>query len=210
MNPVIPMTLSLLCAFGAARAQSAGPLMGEAYLSARLLAGTTSLEGPAITGPESFGEFPGEESENGFGLQLEAGRPLGQGIFLRGLAEWVRYGDGPGFDMTRLSFGLGLGRSLGSWAGIGWYGFGIAAANLVRNACQHAADGMIGIVLLADRLEIGNPFDPDARPPTRSEHAGLGMGIVERIAGRCGWTFIHGPVPGALPPRWQAVIGFRP
>jgi signal transduction histidine kinase len=88
--------------------------------------------------------------------------------------------------------------------------FGIAAANLVRNACQHAGDGTIEIDLLADRLDITNPLDPQAPAADPSERAGLGLGIVGRIAARCGWTFAHGPDPAQSPPRWRAALGFAP
>jgi len=76
--------------------------------------------------------------------------------------------------------------------------FGIAAANIIRNACHHAGAGVIEVALRPDRLEVTNPL-ADKKPSQRERpdelepgNAGLGLRIVERIAMRCGWTWTSG------------------
>ncbi len=86
--------------------------------------------------------------------------------------------------------------------------FGIAAANLLRNACQHAGPGEILVSLKADRFEVVNHLDfaagtiQSSDPEAGPEHAGLGLRIVERIASRCGWTWESGV--DAERKRWRA------
>jgi hypothetical protein len=129
------LTLIAFGAAGAAAAQSPSTtLMESRYLAARVVAGETSLDGPAVTGPESVGEIDGEDSESGVGLQLETGYALDHGLFLRGLVEWVGYGDDPSFDMARASLGLGLRHDLGRLAGADWYAYGILSAEYARSS----------------------------------------------------------------------------
>lgn len=108
--------------------------MTKRFFSVRLVAGETSLDGPAVTGPESVGEIDGEDSESGVGPQLEFGLPLGGGVFVNGLAEWVAYGDDPGFDMSRASLGIGMLRALTEGEGSSYYAYAIAGAEFARSS----------------------------------------------------------------------------
>lgn len=80
--------------------------------------------------------------------------------------------------------------------------FGIAASNILRNACQHAGAGVIEVTLRPDRLEVTNPLADKnhAQHERMDEHGpgnvGLGLRIVERIAARCGWRWSSAPATG--------------
>jgi len=65
--------------------------------------------------------------------------------------------------------------------------FRIVLANLIRNAFQNTSGGTIAIVLTGDSLSISNPVDAQAIPETPG--FGLGLQLVERIAGKLGWQF---------------------
>lgn len=77
--------------------------------------------------------------------------------------------------------------------------FRIAASNLIRNAFQYTLEGEVTLILEADRLVVrdtgqGMPEEllrqvrrPLVRGPS-GEGTGLGVSIIDRIAGRCGWT----------------------
>ncbi|MEM9290516.1 MAG: HAMP domain-containing sensor histidine kinase [Acidobacteriota bacterium] len=81
--------------------------------------------------------------------------------------------------------------------------FRIAAANLVRNALQHTAEGEVIIRLEEEQLEVvdtGPGISQDVLEQlgqafVQGEHStghGLGLAIVRRIAQRCGWRLeIH-------------------
>ncbi|MGA1193486.1 MAG: hypothetical protein ACO3ZG_03785 [Kiritimatiellia bacterium] len=128
------MALLLVPAFGHALF-AAESLMEQRYVSARIVAGETSLDGPAVTGPESVGEIEGEDSESGVGLQLETGMPLGdKGLFVNGLVEWVDYGDDPGFNMTRASLGVGLLHRLNQNEGTAYYVYAIGGIEYARSS----------------------------------------------------------------------------
>ncbi len=88
--------------------------------------------------------------------------------------------------------------------------FGIAAANIIRNACQHAGPGVIEVTLRPDRLEVMNPLaDKTYSPHEPPDQPGpgntrLGLRIVERISARCGWTWTSAPDAGR--DAWRASI----
>lgn len=114
--------------------EAAESLLTKPFVSGRIVAGQTSLDGPAVTGPEEVGEIEGEESESGVGPQLEFGLPLGGGLFVNGLAEWISYGNDPGFDMSRASLGLGIHHALTEGENVSYYVYGIAGAEYARSS----------------------------------------------------------------------------
>jgi signal transduction histidine kinase len=74
--------------------------------------------------------------------------------------------------------------------------FAIAVSNLVRNAFEHtlAGQGLITILIKEHELLITNQVssDADVRTPIEvsSSHGyGLGLGIVQRLCERNGWSF---------------------
>jgi len=75
--------------------------------------------------------------------------------------------------------------------------FSIAVNNLVRNAFEHAFEGQGAIIIIirTHELVIINPMSNNAEErctPTdmASSHGyGLGLGIVERLCERNGWSF---------------------
>ena len=135
MNIHKTMTTALLISFGLGQTLfAAESLFTKPFVSARIVAGETSLDGPAVTGPESVGEIDGEDSESGVGPQLEFGLPLGGGLFLNGLAEWISYGDDPGFDMARASLGLGIYHALTEGEKSSYYVYAIAGAEYARSS----------------------------------------------------------------------------
>ncbi len=65
--------------------------------------------------------------------------------------------------------------------------FRIVSANLIRNAFQHSASGVIVINVEENELVIKNPIDDDTLPSEPS--FGLGLQLVERIAKKLNWDF---------------------
>lgn len=100
---ILGAMIALLCA---AAGVSAENLMEKTYVSLRGVVGQTSLEGPAITGDLE----PDEEAADGYGLQLEGSKALGDGLFVRGMGEFMQYDND--FTFQRVSLGLGYTRNL--------------------------------------------------------------------------------------------------
>ncbi len=71
----------------------------------------------------------------------------------------------------------------------------IAAGNLVRNACQHAAEGRIEVLLFREGLRVldHGPGLGSGGDPSR---AGLGLRITREIAERGGWELRFTETPG--------------
>lgn len=105
-------------------------LVGDRYLSGRAVIGQHSFEGPAITGPIDDAVEDAEES--GYGVQSEASQPLGDGWFLRGMGEWMTYGDDDDFNTVQLSLGLGYVFDLLPLETGSVYGYGIAGGEYFR------------------------------------------------------------------------------
>ncbi len=109
-------------------------LIGERYVSGRAVIGQHSFEGPAITGPVD--DAVGDAEESGYGVQLEASHPLGSGWFLRGMGEWMAYGNDEGFNTVHMSIGVGYVADLMSLKTGAIYGYGLAGGEYFR------ADGL--------------------------------------------------------------------
>lgn len=65
--------------------------------------------------------------------------------------------------------------------------FRIVLANLIRNAFQHSAAGVVLITINDQSLGILNPVEADTLPSVQS--FGLGLQLVQRIATELGWQF---------------------
>ena len=85
--------------------------------------------------------------------------------------------------------------------------FRIAASNLIRNAFQYTVEGRVRILLSQERLEVedtGKGMSESLLRQVREpmvrgadgEGSGLGVTIVDRIAGRCGWRLEIWSDPG--------------
>lgn len=121
----------LLLGLAMAGPASAQKLVGDRYVSGRVVAGSHSFEGPAITGPidDAF-----EDSDDaGLGFQLEASLPLGGRWFARGIGERMSYGDGgAGFSTLQLSLGLGYAADLVPLANGAIYAYGVVGGEYYR------------------------------------------------------------------------------
>jgi signal transduction histidine kinase len=72
--------------------------------------------------------------------------------------------------------------------------FSIAVNNLVRNAFEHTLDGQgpITILIKEHELLVTNQVSSDAdgrHTPTEASSQGYGLGIVQRLCERNGWSF---------------------
>ena len=65
--------------------------------------------------------------------------------------------------------------------------FRIVVANLVRNAFQHSADGVILVTVTDHSLSIANPVEAGHAPSVQG--FGLGLQLVDRIAAKLDWQF---------------------
>ena len=67
----------------------------------------------------------------------------------------------------------------------------IVLTNLVRNAFQHSADGIVRIELSEERITITNPVElSDSQQPTETSF-GIGLVLIEKVCRNQGWHFIH-------------------
>lgn len=166
--------LSLLTLCFASAAETTSPHPNN--LATRVVIGQSRLEGPAITGPKNKDASLGEESETGAGLQLEVERHLTPALFLKGQAEWMRYGNDPGFDFTRLSLGLGGRRDLGLFLGLRWQVHGILSLEYARSG------GLSGFA--------GNPDFGGLGTGKSGDDTGFGVegGLLGRLSSD--WSFL--------------------
>ncbi|MGA0368954.1 MAG: hypothetical protein ACO3N7_05840 [Kiritimatiellia bacterium] len=74
----------------------------ETEIAVRLTGGGISLEGPAITGPDT--EIEGEDGD-GYGLQLQITRDLSNRFYTTALLDWAAWDDN--FQMWHLTAGVG-------------------------------------------------------------------------------------------------------
>lgn len=65
--------------------------------------------------------------------------------------------------------------------------FRIILANLIRNAYQHSAPGIVSIQINRKSLSISNPIEQESSNPVQS--FGLGLQLIERIAIKLDWKF---------------------
>ena len=82
----------------------------------------------------------------------------------------------------------------------------IAIGNLIRNAFQYTAEGVVEITTSATTVTITNiNREGESVDPSGSEYGfGLGLVLVERISERFGWSLHHVPVAGGR----QATLTF--
>jgi hypothetical protein len=145
-------------------------LVGDRYLSGRAVIGQHSFEGPAITGPIDDAFEDAEES--GYGVQLEASQPLGGAWFVRGIGEWMTYGDSEDFNTLQLSVGLGYVADLFQMNTGAIYGYGIVGGEYYRT------DGLEEFEANPQYGGAGTGQDGDDFG--FSAEAGLGATFIER------------------------------
>jgi hypothetical protein len=145
-------------------------LVGDRYLSGRAVIGQHSFEGPAITGP--IDDAVEDVEESGYGVQLEASQPLGEGWFARGIGEWMSYGDDESFNALQLSLGLGYVADLLPLETGTVYGYGIVGGEYYR------ADGLEEFE--ANPIYGGAGTGEDGDDFGFSAEAGLGATFLDR------------------------------
>ncbi|NUW69254.1 sensor histidine kinase [Vibrio coralliilyticus] len=67
----------------------------------------------------------------------------------------------------------------------------IVLTNLVRNAFQHSADGIVHIELSEERITITNPIELSDSQQSTETSFGIGLVLIEKVCRNQGWHFIH-------------------
>ncbi|NRF61220.1 sensor histidine kinase [Vibrio coralliilyticus] len=67
----------------------------------------------------------------------------------------------------------------------------IVLTNLVRNAFQHSADGIVHIELSEERITITNPVELSDSQQSTETSFGIGLVLIEKVCRNQGWHFIH-------------------
>lgn len=67
----------------------------------------------------------------------------------------------------------------------------IVLTNLVRNAFQHSADGIVHIELSEERITISNPVELSDSQQSTETSFGIGLVLIEKVCRNQGWHFIH-------------------
>ncbi|NOH56093.1 HAMP domain-containing histidine kinase [Vibrio coralliilyticus] len=67
----------------------------------------------------------------------------------------------------------------------------IVLTNLVRNAFQHSADGIVRIELSEERITITNPVELSDSQKSTETSFGIGLVLIEKVCRNQGWHFIH-------------------
>ncbi|AXN34157.1 sensor histidine kinase [Vibrio coralliilyticus] len=67
----------------------------------------------------------------------------------------------------------------------------IVLTNLVRNAFQHSADGIVHIELSEEHITISNPVELSDSQQSTETSFGIGLVLIEKVCRNQGWPFIH-------------------
>ncbi|NOI74556.1 HAMP domain-containing histidine kinase [Vibrio coralliilyticus] len=67
----------------------------------------------------------------------------------------------------------------------------IVLTNLVRNAFQHSADGIVHIELSEEHITISNPVELSDSQQSTETSFGIGLVLIEKVCRNQGWHFIH-------------------
>ncbi|EEX32405.1 MULTISPECIES: sensor histidine kinase [Vibrio] len=67
----------------------------------------------------------------------------------------------------------------------------IVLNNLVRNAFQHSADGIVHIELSEEHITISNPVELSDSQQSTETSFGIGLALIEKVCRNQGWHFIH-------------------